>query len=389
MSAMNGSSVPIRRMIGVCTVLALLVSAVTATSAFAKKPSLNPTAYVALGDSISFGYKEETFYRNQETNKEACEKDELAACEPPRSFEKGFVGDFGKALAKTEKADGNALSTIDLGCPGETSGGLIGNGPLGTAIEAGREAKDELSLKLSSPCGWENVDGLSLKTPLHGASELEAALGVLDGGANVKAVTINIGSNDELGAVADCENPAYDAEQGFSGLVPCLETEVSAGGHLYPGGVFTHILTNIGVTIGALREEGHYAGPIVILGFYNPDAELLLGSSELQEALNSDLLDLVKAGAYGSRVKVAQIFSVFNPGGSKEAKAICKYTEMCNEYDKLLNWTKKHGHGPVTETEQKAEEREEGDIHPTKAGYAKMSKAVRVAYEEALAEPEP
>jgi lysophospholipase L1-like esterase len=381
MKARNGSVVSSRRMIGVCAMLAMLVSAMFTSNALAKKPTLNPTAYVALGDSISFGYKEETFYKNEEANKAACEKDELAACEPPSSFERGFVGDVGKKLARPEKEVGNGLQTIDLGCPGETSGGLIGNGPLGSELEEERAAKHESALDLSAPCGYENVDGFSLKTPLGGVSELEAALGLLQEGANVKAITIQIGSNDELASIAKCENPEYDAEQGFSSLVECLETEVSEAGHEYPGGVFTHIITNIGVAIGVLREVGHYDGPIVILGFYNPQAELLAGSNALQEALNAHLEATVNAGKFGSGVAVAPIMAKFNPEHGKEAKAICKYTEECNTYDKVVNWGKAHGHSPENAEQLKeAEEFPEGDIHPTKVGYAMMAKAVESAF---------
>jgi lysophospholipase L1-like esterase len=362
MSAMNGSAVSPRRALAVCMALALLVSGVLASSAFAKKAPATPTAYVALGDSISFGYKQKTFIKNEEKNAEACAKHEQAACEPPSSFEKGFVGDFGRALAKIEKGAGHKLSTINLGCPGETSGGLVGNGPLGSAIEAGREAKSEPSLKLSAPCGYENVDGFSLKTPLGGASELEAAAGLLQEGVHVTAVTINIGSNDELGSVRDCENPTYDKENGFTGLLECIEVEVSPAGHLYPGGVFAHIITNIGVTIGTLRAYG-YTGPVVILGFYNPQAKLLPGSDTLQDALNGAVEKTVSEGTFGPGVGFAPIMSTFNPQTTAEAEeqAICTYTEECSKFDH-----RKTG---------------EGDIHPTKAGYEVMAKAVQSAFE--------
>jgi lysophospholipase L1-like esterase len=368
MTAKKGMVMSRQGIIGVCLALALVASAAFASNAFAKRQPLKPSVYVALGDSISFGFKEETALENEETNKQACEKDEGAACQPPGSFEPGFVGDFAKKLAKKEKEAGYRLTTINFGCPGETSGSMIGDGPLGSEIEDVREARGEPSLKLSPACGYENAQGLSLKAPLHGASQLEAALGILQGAADVTAVTISIGSNDEIGVLVDCNNPTCDAEHGFSGFLQCLETEVSPEGHLYPGSVFTHILTNIGVTIATLREDGHYDGPIVILGFYNPYAAILPGTNTLQEILNEHLDDAVSGGAYGQRVKIASIFSTFNPGGTKEEKAVCKYTEMCNAYDK--EHTKEHA----------------GDIHPTKKGYAVMGRAVLAAYEETLKE---
>jgi len=365
MSAMNGLAASSRRMTGCLVVLALLASALFASSANAMKTT-KPTAYVALGDSISFGYKQKTFIKNQENNAAACAKHEQAACEPPASFEPGFVGDFGKELAKAEKAAGNTLTTFNLGCPGETSGGLIGNGPLGSGIEALRASKSEFSLHLSAPCGYHNVDGFSLKTEQGPVSELEFAVGLLKAGVHISAVTIQIGSNDELASIAQCENPAYDAEQGFkNGFKECVEVEVSLAGHQYPGGLFTHILTNIGVSIGTLRNFG-YTGPVAVLGFYNPNALELPGSDALQEALNGELEKTVAEGAYGPGVAVAPIMNTFNPGHgvemnfAEEKRAICKFTEECNKFDK--------------------EKTGKGDIHPTKRGYKIMAEAIAKAF---------
>ncbi len=339
-----------------------------------------PTAYVAIGDSLAFGYKEATFDDNQVANKAACEKLEQTACEPASSFEPGYVGDFAAKLAMTEKKAGNTLSTVNLGCPGETSGGVIGDGPLGTGLEELRAAKSEGALHVSAPCGYQNVDGFPLKTELGGASELENAVGLLEHGVDVKAVTINIGSNDELASVAQCENPSYDAEQGFRSFTECLEIEASEAGHEYPGGLFTHILTNIGVDIGVLREYG-YAGKVVVLGFYNPQALVLPGSDELQEALNAHLEATVAGDGYGPGVTVADPFDKFNytPGKSakKQQANLEKYTEYFNAQDKKVNLEKEVGH-EVTEAEAAADP--EGDIHPTAAGYAEMGTLVWDAF---------
>jgi lysophospholipase L1-like esterase len=382
MSATNGSTVSFRRLVGCCMALALLVSALlasTASSAFAMK-TLKPTAYVAIGDSLAFGYKEATFDDNQVINKTACEKFEQAACEPASSFEPGYVGEFGKKLANVEKKAGNGLATIDLGCPGETSGGVIGNGELGTGLEELRASKSEGALHVSAPCGYQNVDGFPLKTELGGASELEYAVGLLLHGVTISAVTINIGSNDELASVAQCENPTYDGEQGFKSFTECLEIEASEAGHEYPGGLFTHILTNIGVDIGVLREYG-YTGKVVVLGFYNPQALVLAGSDELQESLNAHLEGAVAGDAYGPGVTVANPFDKFNYTPGKSAKRqqanLEKYTEYFNAQDKKVNLEKTVGH-EVTEAEAALDP--EGDIHPTAAGYKVMGNLVWAAF---------
>ncbi len=382
MSATNGSTASFRRLVGCCMALALLVSAMLAStvSNASAAPVLKPTAYVAIGDSLAFGYKEATFYANQAANKTACEKFEQAACEPASSFEPGYVGDFAKKLAKVEKKAGNGLATFNLGCPGETSGGVIGNGPLGTGLEELRAAKSEGALHVSAACGYTYTDGFPLKTNLEGASELEYAVGLLLHGVNITAVTINIGSNDELASVAQCENPAYDAEQGYSSFVQCLETEASEAGHEYPGGLFTHILTNIGVDIGVLREYG-YKGQVVVLGFYNPQALVLAGSDELQEALNAHLEGAVAGKAYGPGVVVANPFDKFNftPGKSakKQQENLEKYTEYFNASDKKINLEKTVGHAVTAE---EAALDPEGDIHPTAAGYQEMGNLVWKAF---------
>jgi lysophospholipase L1-like esterase len=336
---------------------------------------LTPTAYVAIGDSLGFGYKEMTFNENQVKNAVACGKGEMAACEPISSFEGGYVGNFAKKLAAVESRAHNALTTFNLGCPGETTGGMIGNGALGTGLEELRAYEDKSALHVAAPCGYQNVDGFPLKTELGGASELENAVGLLKAGVDIKAVTINMGSNDELETVGKCESPAYDAEQGFTSLNECIGVEASEAGHEYAGGLFTHIITNIGVAIGTLRSYG-YTGPVVLLGFYNPQALQLPGSDTLQKALNGAVEGTIAAqtaaknGEPFEGVKYANPFPVFNPADGtneiKEEKAICKYTEECNAAD--IAYNKAHGQGKV------------GDIHPTAKGYETLGKLVDEAF---------
>jgi hypothetical protein len=387
MSATKGSAVATRRLIGCCMLLALLVSALFASSASAKE--LKPTAYVALGDSISFGYKEQTFNENYPT-------------ESPSAFEGGFVGWIGKKLAAVEKKEGNGLATINLACPGETSGGLIGNGPLGQAINQERkektenaktqkEAEENFPLTLSAPCAYHNVDGFKLKTEEGSVSELEYTLGLLEAGVNIKAVTLQIGSNDELETVGKCLSKKYQEEQGFvAGQLECIVVEAGLEGHEYPGGLFTHIIVDTGVAIGVLREVGHYYGPIAILGFYNPQSIILPGSDPLQENLNAAFEGEVGAGAFGPGVTYNNPFPIFNKASPKkpneEQESICKWTEECNRVDQHYNFVKyleklgySHAEAEGIATYEESEAGNypngfpEGDIHPTAAGYKKLA----------------
>jgi lysophospholipase L1-like esterase len=382
MSAKYGSMRSFR-LLGCLMAVVLLASALFASTASAKKAAPTPTAYVALGDSLSFGYKAATFNANQAANKAHCEaaitaagKGELevahaenALCEPVASFEGGFVGYFGHKLASTEKKSNMALTTVNLGCPGETSDGLIGHAFGGAGSEY-------------NPCSYHNFipggNGYPLKTEIGGSSELEAAAGLIStkSAGTVTAVSLQIGSNDQLAVVAKCENPTYDGEHGFSSLAQCLAHEAGPEGYAFEGGLFHHVLSNIGVAIGVLRGAG-YEGKILVIGFYNPDATILAGSNTLEKVLNENLEGLIATEGYGPNVKLAQPFSVINPEAAAftegetaketekkqkmEVKAICKYTEMCVTTG-----------GKVPSTS--------GDIHPTEKGYKAIGKLMVAAF---------
>jgi lysophospholipase L1-like esterase len=380
MSAKNGSMRSLR-LLSCLIAVAVLGSALLATSASATKAPLKPTAYIALGDSLSFGYKAATVAANATANKTHCEAGQIAAekgedelayaekalCQPAASFEPGFVGYFAKKLAKTEKTAGNALATVNLGCPGETSDGLIGH------LLGGTEAEYE-------PCAYHNnlpTEAFPLKAELgHTTSQLEAAISLITtkSAGEVTAVSLQIGSNDELHVIHKCETLSYDAEHGFGTLNACIEHEAGPEGYAYEGGLFHHVLANIGTTIGVLREVG-YTGKILVLGFYNPDATILPGSDTLEKILNENLEGLIAEGKFGPNLKVAQPFPLINPEAGAyhegestsetaaknkiENKAICKYTEMC-------------GSGKTPSNS--------GDIHPTKSGYTAIGKLMAAAF---------
>ena len=121
-------------------------------------------------------------------------------------------------------------------------------------------------------------------------------------------------------------------------MLECVSNEVGPGGHEYPGGLFAHILTNVGTAIGTLRNYG-YTGPVVVLGFYNPESFVLAESDTLQKALNEAFESYIGANAFGPGVTYGNPFPIFNPQGNKvaEEKAICRYTEWCNKADIQFN----------------------------------------------------
>jgi len=388
MSAKNGLTPSVRKLVGVCLALAIIGSAVLASSAGAKT-TLVPTNYIAMGDSISFGYSQEKFEKNY-------------PAEPISVYEGGFVNILAKKLASLEKKSGNGLKTYNLSCPGELSDGLIGENPLLGGGGSNAEGSDD------APCAWHNTDGFARHTEYGSYSQLEAAVGVLETpnyiNGETKDVTLQIGSNDELAVVGHCLSKAWNEYRGFTqGVNECLTVEAAppspkageeefeheklTGEQFYKEGLFTHIITNMGTVVGVLRHEG-YDGLVAILGFYNPEAIVLPGSDVLQIKLNNALEDEIAptakggAEAFGPGVVYANPFPKFNPqhGNAREQAAICKYTEYCNEFDKEQN-LKKHleeeGYG---EAEAKAyaeahhAEYPVGDIHPTHAGHEWLAK---------------
>ncbi len=383
MSAKHGSKRSFR-LLGCLMAVALLASALFASTASAKKPEpTNPTAYINLGDSVSYGYTNEKFVLN-------------APSEPPSAFEGGYPNLVAETLAKKEAKLGNKLALINLACPGETSKGLIGNGPIAEFLTANAETTHFTGGE--APCGWHNSSGLPRHYEFGGVSQLEAAVGILQSGAQVKDVTLQIGSNDELHKLGECASPAYDEAHGFMSFIECVTVEAK-------NTLFPTILNNIGLAIHVLRTPiaeggGGYAGPISILGFYNPQAYLVPTSDVLQAALNTAAEETIAGGLYGPAVTYANPFKKTNARGKKsqneaektaiEKAAICHYTEECNKFDRKLNQEKLLKHAVSTEEEEEIETKAaekgiflEGDIHPTTAGDELFAKLLKGALKKA------
>jgi lysophospholipase L1-like esterase len=365
MQAKNGSAASLRsrgRLIGCCTALVFAMTAMVFAPAAANAAGAAPetTTYLALGDSISFGYSEERFNLHFPT-------------ESPSYFDEGFTNGFAKDLGKSSEV-GKSIRLVNDACPGETSNGLIGENP-----ELGGEASTESYAEIEAPGGYQGIgdwhpckwvfvgDDGSGPLPLHNGgyikegkdvSQLEEALSSIASKTSpVKAITLNIGSNDELAGITKCEDEHYS--EGEIAILTCVKTESEDV-------IVPHIVKNLGDVIVQLDEHG-YAGPIVLLGFYNPDTNVLPGSDALQEGTNKavedELLPELKEKYGIENVTYANPFPVFNKGtGAKEQAAICKYTEMCNPNDP-------------------GGEKDDGDIHPSPTGYKELAKLVNLAYE--------
>jgi hypothetical protein len=372
MSAKNGLAVSFRtrgRLVGCFAAMVLAIFAVFASSAGAAAPIKEN--YLALGDSLAFGYSQQLFNENEK------------AGEPASAFEHGYAHYYWVHLKPALEGVGQ----VNNGCPGETTDSMIGNGALAAAFEIPGE----------SPCAYHKA-GPPLHHEYGGVSQLENTIGTIAGlalaGKPVTHLSLNIGANDELHAIGKCE-AEVKAEFEATGESK-YNPESPEGSGKHPGspesavkncivasvpGLFKHIIENTGRILTAIREGSkfggvNYAGPIIFLDGYDPygnlcgppstatqpvpeatcraifkmkegQKELLEGSRNLAALLNQEL----KANLAGPfAVCFADPLPRFNPANKNEPTTLQKFTNMVNftEFEGKKN-------GP--------------DIHPTLTGY--------------------
>ncbi|MGN6170181.1 MAG: SGNH/GDSL hydrolase family protein, partial [Solirubrobacteraceae bacterium] len=203
-----------------CTALVLAVlaagaDAATARPAAAKRLPVAPgTRYLALGDSVTFGYMESAVvpapnYRNA------------------ASFF-GYPELVGSALH---------VKVANAACSGETSSSLINPHAQSNGCE-------------NSP-GHPGV-GYRTQFPLHvkyKGSQLAYALSYLKAHRNVSLVSLMIGAND---------------------FFVCRETTAdSCGSTAEQNAVAAKVTSNVHTILGAIRKKAHYKGQIAIVNYYS------------------------------------------------------------------------------------------------------------------------
>ena len=115
------------RLIGCVVALVALSAMVMPTLASAAKKAPPPTStYLALGDSLAFGYSQQLYNEGQSKG------------DPAQGFENGYANDYLMKLKNKEE------QLTNDGCPGETTESLIGNNPeLLGGLNAGLKAQFE------------------------------------------------------------------------------------------------------------------------------------------------------------------------------------------------------------------------------------------------------
>ncbi len=248
----------------VALLAALLFLLLPPPGAGAAKPQ---RSYLALGDSLAFGYQQAKF-------------NSLFPNEDPAAFDTGYVDDFGNVLRLVD----HSLQIVNDGCPGETTDSFI-NGPC--------------QYQLAFPLHHPYVGGPS-------SSQLSDALAYLRGRRFVNPITLDIGANDALGVI-----------EGACKLEPeCIAKDAPA--------LFAHIAANLGTILADLRGAAPHA-KIIVLGLYNPFGPSLAGADQLTAQLN----EVMKQVASGVGARFADPLPVFNPPGPREQPTICLLTNFC------------------------------------------------------------
>jgi len=281
------------------------------------------TTYLAVGDSLTYGFHEAQFAK------------EYPAVNPA-NYHEGYVDDFANFL----KIFKPGLQVVNDGCPGETTETAInGAGPGLEAYCAGGPTGTPF------PRVW-------LHHPYTGASQLADALNVLASNPNVSPITVDLGANDVL--------QFLEHTCGFPATYTCTEAEVATE--------YGHIASNLGYILGQLRAAAPSA-QIIVIGNYNPYPTVLPapGGDKSLALLNQALSSVTKKIPGETSFTTVEPF--FNPfgyffGSTKEAgdiPVICAYTAMCPG-------------GTFNPASPEA------DIHPTTLGYSVMSTAVVLDY---------
>ena len=223
--------------------------------------------YLALGDSITYGYQ--AF--------------KAKASLPPSAFNTGYVDVFGERLRHIRQG----IITVNYGCPGESTESFV-----------------------TGPCLW-TAFGRQLHDGFSG-SQLQAALAFLRAHpGDVSPLTFTLWGNDLPLLLGPCTvNGQLDPA--------CIRTTAPA------------FITGVAGRISRILQQLRSVAPeaeIVVIGAWDSYIDALAFADPLFEALNA----AIKHAAAANRARFADPFTIFNPQGdlTAEAQAVCRFTLLC------------------------------------------------------------
>jgi lysophospholipase L1-like esterase len=240
--------------VAACAASVFAVSAGSAAAKFAGSGHVTPgSRYLALGDSVSFGYQE-------------------AAVVPAPDYTnaKNFVG-FPERLGSILH-----LKVTNVSCPGETSASLIDV----KAQSNGCENKVTPGSNTPSPGGYRTQFPLHTK---YSGSQLAEAIRFLNRHKDTQLVTLMIGANDFFACqVITADHCTAPAEQ---------------------AAVLKQIGANVKKILNGVRNTAHYRHQIAIVNYYSLDY-----SSAATNALSNALNQAVDTAAKPYNVRFADGF---------------------------------------------------------------------------------
>jgi lysophospholipase L1-like esterase len=263
---------------GLLLIAALLALCIAAPVASAAAPSTAPTfkapvaggTYLAMGDSLAFGY--------QSSRVAACAG--TGCTSPDTQFNTGYVNVFAGLFGATYPG----VSTTNLGCPGETSSTLINN------------------TNATTGC---TTYPFAIHSNHPGQTQLEAAVHVLqEVGKRVAPVTIDIGANDVLALKNSCTTGGVISLGCVSAGLPAVTANIQA---------------NLDTTLDKIRAEGGKTVEIIVVGLYNPLYVPIFFQSGAAAAAGTDALtNQLNAATSATAAKYKAFFvdpmPTFNPG---------------------------------------------------------------------------
>jgi lysophospholipase L1-like esterase len=253
-----------RRLSGVVIValIALGVGVTTASaSALHRPPPVRAGAgYLALGDSVTFGYREAA---NLPT--------------PDYTDANNFTG------YPEDVADGTGLRVANAACPGETSSSLIKANVVSNGCENGP----------TGPVGYRT------NFPLHvtyTGTQLNYAIQYLRTHRDTRLVSLMIGANDAF----LCQETTKDA---CAAELPSVLRQISA---------------NVRTILSAVRYQAGYRGQVVIVNYYSLDYAVAADNAS-SAALNAAM----DSAAARFKVTVADGFGIFEKAAAQAGGDSC------------------------------------------------------------------
>jgi len=269
------------------------------------QPPPKPT-YLALGDSIAFGYNKN--HRTWLSNGTSVELPDQAA----------YAIGYPESLTKMVHDDAHvALDVADISCPGEAVGSLV----TGAHVDDNDcwENRQKYALHyVYDHEDYDHRDGTEANKENYGSatSQLDWAQQLLaDDPNHVKLITITAGANDALrygGAACDWTRSLWDVACMVGGTIDAVLNEVQARWQL---------------TLTAIATSG-YTGPVVAVLYYSTGYRLtdlpMRAGIKLLNAKIHDAAKAVLAVQPTLNLKFVESYDLFQAGSSAYGGDVCK-----------------------------------------------------------------